>query len=88
MQKISLRTWKKHFRGFKWKDNWEVVVDNSLNSETSMNSMTMPVNISEKKNKKKVKNFFLFFYFIVLLNRKSIDFIMKIGYDERKSVLK
>ena len=53
-----------------------------------MNSMTMPVNISEKKNKKKVKNFFLFFYFIVLLNRKSIDFIMKIGYDERKSVLK
>ena len=88
MQKISLRTWKKHSRGFKWKDNWEVVVDNSLNSETSMNSMTMPVNISEKKNKKKVKNFFLFFYFIVLLNRKSIDFIMKIGYDERKSVLK
>lgn len=88
MQKISLQTWKKHSRGFKWKDNWEVVVDNSLNSETSMNSMTMPVNISEKKNKKKVKNFFLFFYFIVLLNRKSIDFIMKIGYDERKSVLK
>ena len=53
-----------------------------------MNSMTMSVNISEKKNRKKVKNFFLFFYFIVLLNRKSVDFIYKIGYDEMKSVLK
>ena len=28
------------------------------------------------------------FFRIALLNRKSIDFILKIGYDEMKSVLK